>query len=335
MTTIKEAVGIDVSKDTLVVRFGSIDTGQNITLTKPVEFKNTPGGHQDLLNWALKQATLKIWFIMEATGVYYENIAFFLAENEQQVYVALPNKTSNYIKTLDQKSKTDAIDAGSLTRFALERQLSPWNVEPEFMRNLKSLTREYSSLRKIATQVKNQLHAKENSYKPLKGTVNRLKEQLNLFNKQLRSIETQIRKLIDKDPEIKEKVDNINQVEGLGFITIVTVIAETNGFALFDNGKQLASYSGLDIVHNESGLKKGKTSISKKGNKFIRAAICLPAMVASRFNPKFKELYYRLVIKKGVKKVALIAVARKLLILIYTLWKNNTKYISNYNPALS
>lgn len=335
MKIIKEAIGIDVSKDSLTLCFGKIDDSQNTSITKSVTFTNTATGHKQLLSWALKQASTKPWFLMEATGVYYENLAYFLNQKEQQVAVILPNKTKSYTRTLELKSKTDSIDASALTQFALERQLKAWNITGDLMRSLKALSREYITIKEMATQVKNQLHAKESSYKPLNSTVSRLHEQLRLFDKQLKKIEKQIHKLIDDDPDLKNKIENIDKVEGLGFMTIVTIVAETNGFALFENQKQLASYSGLDVVHNQSGLKKGKTSISKKGNKFIRAALFLPAMVAARFNPKLKELYTRLLIKKNVKKVALIAVARKLLVLIFTLWKNNSAYISNYNRQLS
>lgn len=334
MNIIKEAIGIDVSKDSLTLCFGKMDDKQNTSIAKSVTFPNTSKGHKQLLDWALKQSSTKPWFVMEATGVYYENLAYFLSEQEQQVAVILPNKTKSYTKTLELKSKTDSIDASALTQFALERQLKTWNIPVELMRYLKILSREYITIKQMATQVKNQLHAKESSYKPLNSTINRLREQLRLFDKQLKKIEKQIQKLIDEDPGIKNKIDNIDKVEGLGFMTIVTIVAETNGFALFDNHKQLTSYCGLDVVHNQSGLKKGKTSISKKGNKFIRTALFLPAMVAARFNPKLKELYTRLLIKKNVKKLALIAVARKLLVLIFTLWKNNSVYVTNYNRKL-
>ena len=97
---------------------------------------------------------------------------------------------------------------------------------------------------------------------------------------------------------------------------------------------KLASYAGFDVVFNDSGIKKGKTSISKKGNKFLRKAVFMPALSASKHNQKMKELYIRLISKGKNKKLALIAVARKLLLLIYTIWKNNTDYIPDYQPCL-
>jgi len=334
---IKQAVGIDVSKDSVTVRYGSMDKEQNQLITNSVTFDNAPNGHEKLFIWAQKQKLsddVPLWFLMEATGVYYENLAYFLSEKaDQKVVVILPNKAKSFSKTLEQKSKTDDIDSKNLTILALGKPLTAWNITPELMRQLKALTREHLTLKEMATQVKNQMHAKKNSYKPLKQTIRRLQQQLNLYYKQLKDIEKQIHELVDSDKDLKDRIDKIDKIEGLGLMTIVTIIAETNGFALIENQRQLTSYSGLDVVHNSSGLKKGKTSISKKGNKFIRRALFMPALVAIRYNQKLKELFIRLVAKKNVKKVALIAVARKLLVLIYTIWKNNTDYIPNYTPA--
>lgn len=66
MNIIKEAVGIDVSKDSLTVRFGTMDDNQNTSITKSVIFLNTAKGHKQLLDWAQKQSSIKTWFLMEA-----------------------------------------------------------------------------------------------------------------------------------------------------------------------------------------------------------------------------------------------------------------------------
>ena len=99
---------------------------------------------------------------------------------------------------------------------------------------------------------------------------------------------------------------------------------------LFKNIRQLVSYSGLDIVSKESGNHQGKTRISKKGNARIRAALYMPAMTASRHNKTLKVFYEHINQGRTIKKQGLIAVMRKLLILIYTLWKKEEAYVENY-----
>jgi len=87
-------------------------------------------------------------------------------------------------------------------------------------------------------------------------------------------------------------------------------------------------------VQRESGTSiKGKTRISKKGNRYIRNALYFPAMVACRFNPTLKEIYTRINQQKPSKMIGQVAIQRKLLILIYTLWKNNTEFIEAYKES--
>lgn len=122
-------------------------------------------------------------------------------------------------------------------------------------------------------------------------------------------------------------------IKGVAFITVIKILAETNGFLLFKNIRQLVSYAGLDVIENESGGYKGKTKISKKGNARIRAALYMPAMTASHHNQNLKTFYERINEGRTIKRQGLIAVMRKLLILIYTLYKNDETYIENYITA--
>lgn len=336
MDIVKEVVGIDISKDSFEARFGKLLINQEQQITKAVNFENNQKGFKELIAFAKKNRTSKdipLYFAMEATGIYYENLAYFLSEKDLKVIVILPNKTKNYSKTLDIKSKTDKLDAMMITKFALERQMQLWQLPSPLTKALKSLSREYNSIKLMAAQVKNQLHAKEYSYEPLKESLKRGQATLAVFNKQLKEIEKQIKELVKNDSDLNDKINKIDKIEGVGFMTVISIIAETNGFALIKNAKQLTSYAGLDVVYNESGLKKHKTTISKKGNSHLRKAVYMPALSAARCNPKLKQFYIRLLTKTNFKKVALVAVARKLLILIYTIFKNNVDYVPNYNPA--
>lgn len=331
---LKQVIGIDVSMDTFVVRFGTTDTNQDQSISNSETFKNTTSGFKKFLQWTKKQIIsndLPLFFVMEATGVYYENLAYFLCTNNYNVSVVLPAKIRNYAKSLKTKSKTDPIDAASITSFGLERKLSPWKPPGSNIKLIKELCREYHSTKIIITEIKNQLHAKRHSHQPNKGTIKRKKQIIRILEKQTKEIENQIKTAIKQDKELAVKIDRAVKIKGLGFISVVTVVAETNGFELITNQKQLTSYAGLDVVYNDSGIKKGKTSISKKGNKFLRKVVFMPALSACRHNQKMKELYLRLLSKGKNKKLALIAIARKLLLLIYALWKNNSDYNPNYN----
>ncbi len=333
MNILKQIVGIDISMNTFNVRFGTTDTKQHIVLTSDQSFDNALPGFKKVLKWALASrvsADIPLIFVMEATGIYYQQLAYFLVENNCSVAVVLPNKIKNYCKSLTSKSKTDPLDAAAITRFGLERQLVLWTPPTETLKALHSLTREYHALKATITEIKNQSHALRSSFQPLKSTLKRKKHLIATLEKQAHQIELELHQVVDADALLCERVPKICTAKGIGFITVVSVLAETQCFKLVTQQKQLASYAGYDIVFNDSGLKKGKTSISKRGNKFLRNAVFMPALAACRYNPQLKAFYQRLVAKGKNKMLALIAVARKLLLLIYTLWKNNSVYDPNY-----
>jgi transposase len=336
MEIIKQTIGIDISKDDFVVRHGTTDTDQEIRISGPETFSNSPTGFNKLLKWVqkiIKDDSVPLYFIMEATGVYYENLAFFLSEKGLNICVLLPNKAKHYAKTLEGKSKTDPIDARTLTQFGLERKLLRWEIPNQLFKELKSLTRERMMLQAMKTQLKNRLHAKTHSYSPSKTSIKRIKSLISNYKKQIKVVEVEIKALIESDEELYKKVRRIMSIKGVGLITIASILAETNGFALIRSRKQLASYAGLDVVLNDSGKRKGKTKISKKGNSHLRQAVYMPALSAIRWNKEFNNLFIRIVRKKSIKKVGVTAVSRKLLLLVYTLWKKEEEFIPNFKAA--
>jgi len=334
---IKYVAGIDISKDTFEARFGSIDIEQNTKISNSKNFNNSEEGFKALLKWVKESIKDKapVWFVMEATGVYFENLAFYLSEKDENVNVILPTKVKHYKQSTEVKTKNDRIDANTLTRLGLERQLDEWNVPSEFMRTIKELCREHISLKEIGTQIKNQIHAKKSSHNPNKKVLKRLGLHLALIEKQEKEIESELKKILNTQPEIKQKIELIEQsLKGVGFMTLIKIVAETNGFAFVTNANQLASYAGLDIVENQSGKKQGKTCISSKGNSYLRNSLYMPSLSVVRWVEQFKTFYKRLLEKGKLTKVAQTAVMRKLLLLIFSLWKNNKPFDPVYTKNL-
>jgi transposase len=333
MKYIKHVVSIDISMDTLVVRFGSLTDTQEKMHSPSVSFPNARKGFSKLMEWAKQQrgtSTAPLIFMMEATGSYYEPLAYYLHGKGCSVSVLLPTKIKHYAKSLDTKSKTDSLDTIAMVLFALERSLTLWQPPSPVMNSIKFLLRERQSFVKTRTQMQNKRHAKDHSYKPDKETKRRMKETVRFYSVKIKEIEEQVKLLISMDPYIQERVRNCTTVKGVGWLTVMTVVAETDGFILIKSGKQLTSYVGYDVVHNESGKKSRKTKISKKGNSHIRGGLFMPALSACSTNPKMKALYERLFNKTNIPYIGVIAVARKLLLLIYTLWTKNEPYDPNY-----
>ena len=332
MKTVQFCVGIDVSKDSLECSYGSLTESGEPLFSKVQKFTNSTQGFTKLLEWAKKKNDPKeIFFLMEATGVYYENLAYWLHEKNLSVSVVLPNKVNYFTKSYNIKTKTDSVDAKLLCRMGLERKLDHWNMPSLQMRTLKILTRDYRSLKDKLTMTKNQLHAKVNSYKCPATVVKRLKQQIKLLEKQISQVVNEIKRVVKNDNVLDQRIRKVETIPGVGFMTIACILGETNAFALVSNSKQLVSYCGFDLQHRQSGLQAGKTTISKKGNSFIRAALYMPALSSLQYNPSLKTFYNRLAEKKAIKKIAVTAVARKLLVLIYTIWKNESEYDPTYS----
>jgi transposase len=330
---IKQCVGIDCAKDELVVCFGILYENFDSRFVSTKCFKNTESGFNKLLAWSNKLNLQKqeLIFLLEATGVYHEKIALFLHANNCKPVVILPNKAKAFSKTLTIKTVNDKVSAQMLAQLGLEKKLVPWQPPSPVYNILRQLTRERDQLTMEQTLIKNQLHAEESGAWPNQSSIKRMKNRLKLIAKQILDTVAEITQQIENEPLLKEKIKRICTIKGVGIITAVTVIAETNGFNLIRNKKQLVSYAGLDIITKDSGTSvKGKPRISHRGNKYLRKCLHFPALTAIRCTDHMKNIFVRLVSKHGIKMKAAVAVQRKLLILIYTLWKKNEEFNADY-----
>lgn len=330
---LKQVCGIDISQKELVVALGRMyeDLTCQIYAYKP--FNNNSKGFELLLKWVKKltDTNLEVSYVMEATGVYHEKLAYYLCSNDRYVSIVLPNKISNYARTLDVKTVTDKTASEAICLFGLERKLETWHPADPVLKQMRQLVRERDQLVQTRTVAKNQLHAEQAEATPLKNSVNRFKKQIQFLNKQILDIESEVNVLVRSNKNIKANVELLTSIPGVGLLTASTVLAETNGFDLIRNKKQLTSYAGLDVKEKQSGTSvKGKAKISKRGNKNLRKAMYLPSLVAIRHDERFKAIFARLVMKDGLKKKASVAIQRKLLELMYTLYKKQEKYDKNY-----
>lgn len=333
MNVLKQVVGVDVAQKELVVTVGRLLENLSIELYAYKVFGNTEKGFLSLLAWSQKLTNpeIELRFVMEATGVYHQKFAYFLDEHGYELSIVLPNKISNYIRTLEVKTVTDKSCSEAIARFGLERKLANWKRPKETYKRLQQLTRERDQIVSERVAVKNQLHAESQEAQPHERSIERLKERIQLLNRQENEIKADIAQVINQDSELKQEVDTISSIPGVGVLTAVIILAETNGFELIRNKKQLASYAGFDVKEKQSGTSvKGKPRISKKGNRSLRKAMYLPAITAVKWDENFKNMYVRIVSKQGIKMKALIAVQRKLLELTYTLFKTKASYNKSY-----
>lgn len=329
MNVLKQVVGVDVAMGELVCNFSGLAEDLKIGLKSTDVFKNSEKGFVKLEKWVDKHASadIEVLFVMEATGVYHEKLAHWLHGKSKKVAIVLPNKISNYARTLDIKTVTDKTAAGAIARFGLERSLDTWEPPRQVFMKIKQLTRERDQIVAERTVIKNQLHAEKAGAFPNKNAIKRLNSRQKLLNKQETEIKNEIKQLIKEDQKTKEDVANMTSIPGVGELTAAIVLAETNGFELIRNKRQLTSYAGLDVKEKQSGISvKGKAKISKQGNRYLRKAVHLPALSAVKHCGQYRETYARLVGRHGIKMKALVSVQRKLLELMYILYKNRTTF---------
>ena len=330
---VKQIIGIDVALKELVVCLGRMYDDWFPELYANKTFANTQKGMEALVLWVNKQTDqqVAVRFVMEATGVYHEALAYFLEERGYEISVVLPNKISNYMRTLDVKTVTDNTACQAIALFGLERKLNTWKRPREIYRKLRQLTRERDQLVQERTMVKNQLHAEQTEAFPNKSSVKRITDRIKILDKQEKEIMDEVKIMIAQDKKLQKMVVIICSLPGVGLLTAAIVLAETNGFDLIRNRRQLASYAGFDVIKKQSGTSvKGKSRISKKGNKYLRKAMHLPALAAIRHNERFKAIFARIVSKHGIKMKAAVAIQRKLLEMIFTLYKTNEPFDKNY-----
>jgi transposase len=330
---LKYSVGLDVSSKKINACMSIIDEKQKVAVKSSCVIANTLKGFESLQDWIAKHKKEEIPVVvcMEATGIYHENCAYYLFEKGFDVSIILPNKAKKYLEAIGLKSKNDTIDAKGLSQMGAEQCLDFWQPMGTFFYQLRLLTRQHQNVTELKTVLKNQLDALGFAMHQSEEVNQQLKQTITLFETQIKELNKAIKSHIKTDQNIAKKVENILLMKGLGVLTVATVLAETNGFELFNNYKQLVSYAGYDVIEAQSGTRVGKTKISKRGNSRIRRAMHMPSLVVIQCQVKpFKYLWDRTFAKHGIKMKSYVAVQKKLLVMIYHLWNKNEAYNPEY-----
>lgn len=158
----KYSIGIDVSKNDFHVALSTIDTQQRVKVIRSGSFKNTKEGFALFEQWmkaTCKEKSLPLCIAMEATGIYYEQLAYYLFQRAYHVSVVLPNKAKKYAGALGIKTKNDKADAKALSRMGAEQALERWMPMGRYFYELRTLTRHHEQMMEMRTQLRNQLEA--------------------------------------------------------------------------------------------------------------------------------------------------------------------------------
>lgn len=321
MTKYKETFGVDISKDVFDVH-GS-ETGHH-------QFKNEEKGFRAFVK-TLPQAAL---VVMEATGYYHYRLAQFLYKNEVVVSVVNPLSVKRFIQMKLAKVKTDKSDAKSICEYAQKNDVPVYNALTDVQSECLQLFRLRDSYIKHRTATKNKMHGEEVLGIPSKAVYRSLKRNRKHLDKEIAAIEERLLLLVKKDQQ--DQLTLLTSIPGIGMKTALFLIVVTDGFSKFETASQLCSYVGITPTIRESGSSvRGRSRISKVGNKKLRNLLFLCAFNACKHNRACKAIYERIVNKGKSKKLALIAVANKLLKQAFAIAKSGRPYDETYVSVLS
>ena len=312
-------LGIDVSKAKL-----------DCTLRKPdgkcrdKVVENNLNGFKNLCMWLNKQtanALSDIHVCMEATGVYWENVAEYLVAQGLTVSVMNPVQIKAFGTSKLVRTKTDKVDARLIAEFCFERCPDPWKAPSRAEQMLRAMVLRINALQNMRTQEINRLEVARDNVKT------GIENHIAWLEQEIKKLSVSIKNHIDSDPDLKEKQELLSSVPGLGERTIPILLSYYADITRFDNARQAAAFAGLDPRHHESGSSvKGKPSMSKVGHAFLRKALYMPAMLTLYKTPWGKTFQARLALSGKPPKLIIGAMMRKLVHVAFGVLKSGKMF---------
>lgn len=320
-------VGIDIAARSFTA-YLTTATQKRIGL---LTLKQNEAGYQQLTD-KLEQTGIersRIFVVVEATGAYWMGIVYFLHRAGFTVSLVNPYRVRRYADSQGLDNKTDPMDAAVLAAYGLVNYwtLRLWREPSLIYEQIYQLLNERYWLTRIKIQGKNRGYARGQRILKMESVESRTHELRKLLQCQIDRIEREIIRLMQQDTEWAESAQRLQSIDGVGALTAAWVLCATQNFEFFKSAKQVVKYAGLAPRVFESGesIRKRK-GLGRHGHSLLRQALFMGAMNAIRYNVRLKQIYERMVRQGKPKKLALLAVARRLLELCFIVVKNQTYY---------
>jgi transposase len=270
-------------------------------------FPNTPQGFAQLDAWLLRYEATHVYAGMEATNVYGEALALHLSNAGHRVSVINPALIKAHAQSLGLRSKTDAIDACTITDFVREKQPPLWQSPPQAEQRLRALVLRYQAVMDMQVQEKNRHQTVREDVRQSVDT------HLAWLAEELVRLEQAIKQTLDDDENLRGKRDLLHSIPGLGERTIATLMAYGITHTRFSHARQFVAFGGLCPRLQESGTSlHARARLSKIGHAPLRRALYMPAMVALYRTEWGKRFRMRLAARGKAPKLIIGAMMRKL-----------------------
>lgn len=312
-------VGIDIAAKTvdLVMRH---DNKNSLVKT----FEQTLNGRTAILTLLQQHAPQSV--VMEATGIYYLDLAVALHDAGIPISVINPKSFNHFAQMKLEHSKTDNIDAALLAEYAQRMTPEKWTPPQRNKLKIRDISRQINRLTDDCTKAKNRLHA----MKSYEDTSDLVIHGIAYLESRIQRLRMAALEMIKSDAEIVQQFNNILAAKGIGEVSAIAMLGELIILPETLKANQVSRYAGLDVRLNQSGSSLNRPGrLSKAGNAYLRSALFMPAMSAVRHDPNVKAFYEALVARGKKKMQAMCAVMRKMLTGIWACFKLNIPYDSS------
>jgi transposase len=288
-------------------------------------FPNTPQGFAQLDGWLLRYEATHLHAGMEATHVYWEALALHLSDAGHRVSVINPALIKAHAQSLGLRSKTDAIDAGTIADFVREKQPPVWQMPAEAEQRLRALVLRYQAVMDMQVQEKNRRQTVREDVRESVDT------HLTWLDQELDRLEQAIKQTLDDDDTLRGQRELLDSIPSLGERTIATLMAYGIADTRFSQARQFVAFGGLSPRLQESGTSlHARPRLSKIGHAPLRRALYMPAMVALHRTEWGKRFRERLAARGKAPKLIIGAMMRKLAQVAFGVIKSGRPF----DPAL-
>lgn len=268
--------------------------------------------------------------VMEATGVYFLDLALDLVEAGIEVMVVNPRHAHHFAKALAKRSTTDPISAEVLAEYAQRMPFRAWTPPPYRWYEFRSIARQINRLNAQLTAAKCRLHALESTRRRPALVINDEKSAVRALQRRIERLIAGAQKILADDDQLARMADHITQAKGFKDRSAIAILGELLMLPRTLNAKQCACHAGLDVRLKQSGTSvEAKPRLSKVGNVYLRAPLYMPMLSAIQHDPLTKAHYERLVARGKTKKQALGALMRKYLTGFWAVVKNDEPFDSS------
>lgn len=299
-------IGVDVAKAELVISLGPQHRPRSIA-----------NDVHSITVW-LREVPSNALLAMESTGRYHALLAHLASQAGLKVYVLNARDVFFYAKALGTRGKTDGVDAGVIARYLLEHHahLHPWQPPTSVQQRVQDLLRRRAQVakhRSAVAQVVTGADARDVDAKAL----------LSAFDAFLKAMDNKVQELVANDAQMALVCHRLRNITGVGPQTSALLAVLFSRFD-FPNADALVAYSGLDPRPNDSGTKRGRRCLSKKGPALLRRQMYLAGFSASR-SKALKPLYKEIRAKGFAATEAFVILGRKLLRVAFAVWKGGAE----------